>query len=62
MTDAEARRAIVERVRALTAREPVRGFVVGVQVGAALVWIARAEVEGDTFARRLAVTLERFGL
>ena len=53
---------IRSKVGEVLRREPVRGFLLGVQVGAALLWIARAEVEGDTFARRLAVTLDRWGL
>lgn len=62
VTEAEAREVIRSRVREVFAREPVRGFLLGLQVGAAVVWVARAEVEGDTFARRAAVILQRWGL
>lgn len=62
VTEAEAREVIRSRVREVFAREPVRGFLLGLQVGAAVVWVARAEVEGDTFARRVAVILRRWGL
>lgn len=62
MSEAEAREVIRARVREVLQREPLRGFLLGLQVGAALLWIARAEVEGDTVARRVAVMLDRWGL
>jgi hypothetical protein len=51
VTEAEAREVLRAKVGEVLAREPVRGFLLGLQLGAALVWIARAEVEGDTCAR-----------
>lgn len=62
VTEAEAREVIRAKVREVIQREPVRGFLLGLQVGAALVWVARAQVEGDTFERRVAVMLDRWGL
>lgn len=62
MTESEAGEVLGAKVREVCQREPVRGFLLGLQVGAALFWVARAEVEGDTYARRVGVILERWGL
>lgn len=55
-------RALGERLRASRYAGAISGFKLGVELAAAVLWVARSEVEGDTRARRVRLVGERWGL